>query len=113
MRKGWEKHMLHFECDYACGAAQPVLDALVRTNGEQTSGYGEDPHCERARALIRQLCRRPDAYERSAGAGQRQGKAAPRRVHLEESGGAPAGEHEVLTVKKREPGVLPGFFLSP
>ena len=53
--------MLHFECDYACGAAQPVLDALVRTNGEQTSGYGEDPHCERARALIRQLCRRPDA----------------------------------------------------
>ena len=61
MRKGWEKHMLHFECDYACGAAQPVLDALVRTNGEQTSGYGEDPHCERARALIRQLCRRPDA----------------------------------------------------
>lgn len=61
MRKGWKKHMLHFECDYACGAAQPVLDALVRTNGEQTSGYGEDPHCERARALIRQLCRRPDA----------------------------------------------------
>ena len=53
MRKGWEKHMLHFECDYACGAAQPVLDALVRTNGEQTSGYGEDLHCERARALIR------------------------------------------------------------
>ena len=45
--------MLHFECDYACGAARPVLDALVRTNGEQTSGYGEDPHCERAR--------RPDA----------------------------------------------------
>ena len=61
MRKGWKKHMLHFECDYACGAAQPVLDALVRTNGEQTSGYGEDLHCERARALIRQLCRRPDA----------------------------------------------------
>ena len=53
--------MLHFECDYACGAARPVLDALVRTNGEQTSGYGEDPHCERARALIRELCRRPDA----------------------------------------------------
>ena len=52
--------MLHFECDYACGAAQPVLDALVRTNGEQTSGYGEDPHCERARALIREQCRRAD-----------------------------------------------------
>ena len=53
--------MLHFECDYACGAAQPVLDALVRTNGEETSGYGEDPHCERARDLIRQQCRCPEA----------------------------------------------------
>ena len=53
--------MLHFECDYACGAAQPVLDALVRSNGEQTSGYGEDPHCERARAIIREQCCRPDA----------------------------------------------------
>lgn len=53
--------MLHFECDYACGAVQPVLDALVRTNGEETSGYGEDPHCERARDLIRQQCRCPEA----------------------------------------------------
>lgn len=53
--------MLHFECDYACGAAEPVLRALMETNGEQTSGYGEDAHCERARGLIREKCGRQDA----------------------------------------------------
>ncbi|MCI6377233.1 MAG: beta-eliminating lyase-related protein [Clostridiales bacterium] len=53
--------MLHFECDYACGAADKVLRALCETNGEQTSGYGEDPHCQRARALIRDKCRCPQA----------------------------------------------------
>ena len=44
--------MIHFECDYACGASKSVLEALVKTNCEQTSGYGEDEHCERARELI-------------------------------------------------------------
>lgn len=53
--------MLHFECDYACGAAEPVLRALMETNGEQTSGYGEDAHCEQARRLIREKCGRQDA----------------------------------------------------
>lgn len=53
--------MLHFECDYACGAVEQVLDALCATNAEQTSGYGEDAHCERARALILEKCCRPDA----------------------------------------------------
>ncbi len=53
--------MLHFECDYSCGAVQKVMDALCATNSEQTSGYGEDPHCERARALILEKCGCPNA----------------------------------------------------
>lgn len=53
--------MLHFECDYACGAVQKVMDALRATNSDQTSGYGEDPYCERARAMILEKCGRPDA----------------------------------------------------
>lgn len=52
--------MLHFECDYACGALPEVMEALARTNGEQTSGYGEDEHCEAARALVREKCGRDD-----------------------------------------------------
>ena len=53
--------MLHFECDYTGGATEKVLRALCETNGEQTSGYGEDPHCGRAADLIREKCGRADA----------------------------------------------------
>ena len=54
--------MIHFECDYACGASQSVLEALVRTNAEQTSGYSEDEHCDRARELIQEKCAAPHAH---------------------------------------------------
>ena len=30
------------------------MQALLDTNLDQTDGYGTDPHCERARALIRE-----------------------------------------------------------
>lgn len=53
--------MLHFECDYTGGAISQVLQALIDTNSEQTSGYGEDLHCEHARALIREKCAAKDA----------------------------------------------------
>ena len=53
--------MIRFECDYGEGAAQPVLDLLQKTNLEQTPGYGEDEYCARARALVRRLCRAPEA----------------------------------------------------
>ena len=54
--------MLHFQCDYACGAAENVLRALVETNDEQTVGYGEDPHCANAARLILEKCAAPDAH---------------------------------------------------
>ena len=50
-----------FLCDYAEGCHPKILDALQRTNLEQTHGYGMDPHCEHARALIRRACHTPDA----------------------------------------------------
>lgn len=53
--------MVRFECDYGEGAAQPVLDLLLKTNLEQTPGYGEDIYCDRARARIRALCESPQA----------------------------------------------------
>lgn len=45
--------MHQFRNDYSEGAAPEILDALVRTNGEQAVGYGGDPHCARAAGLIR------------------------------------------------------------
>ncbi|WP_303296565.1 threonine aldolase family protein [Pyramidobacter piscolens] len=53
--------MIRFNCDYSEGCHLAVLEALVRTNMEQTPGYGEDAHCERAAALIRAACDAPEA----------------------------------------------------
>ena len=50
--------MIRFECDYAEGMHPRILERLVETNMEQTAGYGEDSHCERAAALIKQACGR-------------------------------------------------------
>lgn len=53
--------MIRWECDYAEGCHPALLDALTRTNMEQTPGYGVDAHCDRARGLIRDLCQAPEA----------------------------------------------------
>ncbi len=45
--------MYTFINDYSEGAHERIMEALMRTNREQTCGYGEDPYCEQARALIR------------------------------------------------------------
>ena len=53
--------MIRFDSDYIEGCHPRILEALAKTNMEQTAGYGLDDHCERARALIRTACAAPDA----------------------------------------------------
>ena len=53
--------MIRFECDYTTGAHPKILEALVNTNAEGCPGYGVDLHCERARAMLRELCQAPKA----------------------------------------------------
>ena len=53
--------MIHFESDYLEGCAPQILDALRLTNQEQTLGYGEDSHCEKAAEMIRFVFDCPDA----------------------------------------------------
>ena len=48
--------MLYFNNDYAEGCHQSILDALVKTNLEQTLGYSEDSYCAAAREKIRKAC---------------------------------------------------------
>ena len=55
------KTVLHFECDYAQGAAPEILRRLTETNLEQTPGYGEDIYCAAAREKILALTGRPAA----------------------------------------------------
>lgn len=53
--------MLHFVSDYLEGAHPAIIERLVATNLDQTSGYGTDEVCERARERIREACEAPDA----------------------------------------------------
>ncbi len=53
--------MIYFNCDYTEGCHPKILEAMNASNLEQTAGYGEDGHCERARALIREACAAPEA----------------------------------------------------
>jgi threonine aldolase len=48
--------MLSFESDYIIGAHAKILDALIKTNNEIMSGYGNDPHTKRAKELIKDAC---------------------------------------------------------
>ena len=54
--------MHRFECDYTEGAHPRILDALVKTNREQTPGYGEDEYCEAARKIICLACGKEDMH---------------------------------------------------
>ncbi len=53
--------MIHFECDYNEGAMPEILDIMVKTNMEQTVGYGQDVYCEKAKELIKKACNAPNA----------------------------------------------------
>ena len=53
--------MLSFESDYIIGAHGRVLDALIRTNNEVLSGYGNDVHTKNAEDLIKKACGTPDS----------------------------------------------------
>lgn len=53
--------MIRFDSDYTEGCIPEILDALQKTNEEQTQGYGIDPHCEHAKELIRKTIGRQDA----------------------------------------------------
>ena len=53
--------MYNFRNDYSEGAHLKVLQALNDINMEGNTGYGGDPHCARAAAMIRELCECPGA----------------------------------------------------
>ncbi len=59
--KDFVQNMKRFECDYAEGAHPKILELLSTSNFDQTPGYGEDSYCEKARALIKELCKAENA----------------------------------------------------
>ena len=52
--------MILFHNDYSEGCHEKVLEALVKTNMEQSPGYSEDQYCASAANKIREYCGRED-----------------------------------------------------
>ena len=105
--------MIRFECDYTTGAHPKILEALVNTNGEACPGYGEDAHCQRAAAMLRDLCQTPDAGVHflvggtqanatviAAALRPHQGALCAQTGHINvhETGAIEAGGHKVLAL---------------
>lgn len=53
--------MYSFRNDYSECAHPRILEAIAESSLRQTCGYGLDPVCQSAAALIRKLCEAPDA----------------------------------------------------
>lgn len=53
--------MIYFTSDYTEGAHERILESLIKTNMEQTAGYGCDEYCDAAREAIKNVCEAPEA----------------------------------------------------
>ena len=53
--------MQYFECDYMEGAHPLIMQRLLETNMEKTTGYGFDPYSKIAKEKIRKECNCPEA----------------------------------------------------
>ena len=106
--------MIRFECDYAEGGHPLIMEALLKTNMLQTSGYSSDEYCSKARDLIKKACNTKDArVEFLVGGTQanatviaaclraHQGVLCPVSAHINthETGAIEAGGHKVLTLE--------------
>lgn len=109
--------MIRFNCDYSEGAHERILRKLSETNLEQTPGYGEDPYCQEAREMIRNLCKKEKAAvhflvggtqtnQTVIGAALRphQGviSADTGHINVHETGAIEATGHKVLVLPSRD-----------
>ena len=105
--------MIYFNSDYTEGAHPRIIKYLTDTNMEQTTGYGEDHHCQRAAGLIRAACGCSDAEVHfltggtqtnltviSAALRPHQGvlSAETGHINVHESGAIEATGHKVLAL---------------
>ncbi len=109
--------MLYFNNDYAEGCHPKVLEALTKTNFDQTPGYGEDKYCAQAAAKIRALCGREDVAVHflvggtqtnmtviAAALRPHQGAlcAQSGHIHVHETGAVEATGHKVLALPSED-----------
>ncbi|MCD8339681.1 MAG: aminotransferase class V-fold PLP-dependent enzyme [Burkholderiales bacterium] len=106
--------MIRFENDYSEGCHPKILELLRDTNFEQAPGYCTDVHCEKARDLVREACKTPDANAYFVSGGTQANKVVTSQLlrpyegvissdlgHIatHEAGAVEASGHKVLIVK--------------
>ena len=106
-------NMLHFDSDYLEGMHPQILEAFVATNMEQTTGYGLDEYCVKAREAVRKACDAPEADVHFLVGGTQTNAtvirallrphegvlaAATGHIAVHESGAIEAGGHKVITL---------------
>lgn len=109
--------MIYFHNDYSEGCHPKVLERLIATNMEQTTGYGEDAYCAEAADRIRKLCRRDDLAVHfliggtqanltviAAALRPHQAALGPESAHINvhETGAVEATGHKVLSVPSHD-----------
>ena len=119
--------MTLFINDYSEGCHERILETLTRTNREQTTGYGTDPYCEEARAILRREMNCPGADIRFLSGGTQTNLiamtaalrpheavigAASCHIFTHETGAIEATGHKVLVIPDDEGKVRPAGILA-
>lgn len=113
--------MIYFKNDYQAGCIPEVMQELLRTNIEKTSGYGTDDYCAQAADLIRKRCACPDADVHFLVGGTQtnatvissilrpyQGVVCASTGHIavHETGAIEHGTHKVITISSHDGKIL-------
>ena len=109
--------MQHFDSDYMEGMHPAILEKLVQTNMQKSTGYGLDDYSVQAREAVRRACSAPDAEVHFLVGGTQtnstvirailrphEGVLAAQTGHIavHESGAIEAGGHKVITLPHSE-----------
>jgi len=109
--------LIYFNNDYSEGCHNAVLQKMIETNMEQSSGYGMDDYCKSAAQMIRQLCGREDLAVHflvggtqtnltviSAALRPHQGVVGAESAHVQvhETGAIEATGHKVMSLPSRD-----------
>ena len=107
---------INFETDYQEGAHPRILERLIQTNNEQTSGYGDDIHTKHAQEIIRNLIHKPDSEVFFMTGGTQTNTTVVKfllnpvegviavssgHINVHESGAIESTGHKVLTIEGR------------
>lgn len=114
--------MISFKNDYSEGALTEIMEALVKTNLEQTVGYGMDEYCASAAAKIKESIRCPEAEVHFLVGGTQTNQTCisaflrsyeavigveTAHINVHETGAIEATGHKVVTVKGVDGKVTP------